>query len=353
MPASLRRAGGFAAARVWSLATGLRPSEVAVQADSSPRLCCRPIKSLNGRDLPLAFARRRPDARSVSKKQRWSGGDGEAQRLEDATEAHFADPIYYTASYRERVEDIDYYLAEAVQHERVLEYGCGNGRIALPIAYSGVAITGVDRSAPMLRDFRKRLKHASAAVRDRVSVRRGDMRSLKLSKPAPRASQAKPRRDQFSLVICTFNTFLHLYTRRDVERFCARVREHLTPRGRFVVDVDLPSGEEMSRDPKRLYRCRPFRHASRGEVVRYGERFRYQPLAQIMDVEIEFELRDDPKERWTMPLAHRMFFPQELEALLHYNGLELREVHGDFERNAPTAESQSLIYHCRKRRGFP
>ena len=153
-------------------------------------------------------------------------------------------------------------------------------------------------------------------------------------------------------MLCTFNTFLHLYTRRDVERFCARVREHMTARGRFVVDVDIPVAEEMARDPERIFRCVPFRHRGRGKVVRYGERFEYQPLSQVMTVDMQFELRDQPRERWSTPLAHRMFFPQELEALLHYNGLQVIEVHGDYRHEAPQRDSDTLVLHCRKRRGW-
>src|SRR4029079_12080508 len=35
-------------------------------------------------------------------------------------------------------------------HGRVLELGCGTGRVTLPLARAGVPIVGVDRSASML-----------------------------------------------------------------------------------------------------------------------------------------------------------------------------------------------------------
>jgi hypothetical protein len=64
---------------------------------------------------------------------------------------------------------------------------------------------------------------------------------------------------------------------------------------------------------------------------------------------MEFEPKRRPAARWAAPLAHRQFFPQELEALLHYNGLAVTEVHGDFERSAPDRSTDALVYHCRKR----
>ena len=38
----------------------------------------------------------------------------------------------------------------------------------------------------------------------------------------------------------------------------------------------------------------------------------------------------DGGDPWMVPLAHRQFFPQELEALLHHAGFEVESVTGDF-----------------------
>src|SRR5438874_9118889 len=40
---------------------------------------------------------------------------------------------------------------------RVLELGCGTGRISLPLVKAGVDLVGVDRSAPMLERLRAAL----------------------------------------------------------------------------------------------------------------------------------------------------------------------------------------------------
>jgi SAM-dependent methyltransferase len=260
--------------------------------------------------------------------------------LEAGSDAHYTDPRYYASTYADRREDVDYYVALATGlGGPVLEYGCGSGRISIPLARAGLDVTGVDRSKPMLDDFRLRLKLQIPEVKKRIRIRRGDMRTVSLGK-------------RFPLVLCTFNTLLHLYTRQDVERFLARVRKHLTRRGRFVVDASMPVPEELGRRPDQLRRTPRFKHPSSGEIVRYGERFDYDALRQVLLVSMEFEPRGRPADAWMTPLAHRQFFPQELEALLHYNGLELTEVHGDFVQGAPAQDAADLIYHCRLRRGF-
>src|SRR5262245_55510828 len=111
-----------------------------------------------------------------------SAGAGSPDReLEAGTGAHYEDPAYYTKTYRQRVEDVQYYVELAALRGRpVLEYGCGNGRITLPLARHGVPVVGVDLSAPMLEDLRARLELEPAPTRSLVEVRRGDMRALRL-----------------------------------------------------------------------------------------------------------------------------------------------------------------------------
>ena len=54
------------------------------------------------------------------------------RELEAGARAHFEDPQYYAQSYATRKDDVAYYTRVAKKHDRVLEYGIGSGRIALP-----------------------------------------------------------------------------------------------------------------------------------------------------------------------------------------------------------------------------
>jgi len=263
--------------------------------------------------------------------------------LEAGSAAHYEDPHYYAKAYGSRVEDVRYYVDLASRRGGpVLEYGCGNGRIAIPIARAGIEVVGVDLSAEMLADLRARLHVEAPSVRRRLRARRGDMRRARLGR-------------RFPLIICPFNAFLHLYTRRDVERFLSRVHAHLTPHGEFVFDVYVPAPAELARDPRRAFGTPRFRYPGRdgepGTVVRYAERFDYDKLRQILFVSMEFEPRDG-SEPWQTPLAHRQFYPMEIEALLHYNGIEIIERFGDFFRGPLRPSSSTMLLHCRVRRRF-
>lgn len=276
----------------------------------------------------------RREARARSPKGHAAPRDAE---LEAGSRAHYDDPRYYASTYASRIDDVAYYADLAVRTGgRVLEYGVGNGRVAIPIARHGLEVVGVDHSAPMLADLRARLRAEPPEVQDRVRVVRGDMRRVRLER-------------RFDLVIAAFNTVLHLYARQDVERFLARVRAHLAPGGRFVMDLSVPSVADLARPATRAYSAPRFRHPTAGVIVSNREYFDYDPVRQVLFVSMEFEPLGQPADAWMTPLAHRQFFPREWEALLHYNGFAVERVDGDFEGGPMTADSDTMVWHARRR----
>jgi SAM-dependent methyltransferase len=281
--------------------------------------------------------RSRGEARPLSLSRRPTRRPRRDKELEAGSLAHYDDAAYYTKTYEKRKDDVAFYVALAKRHGRVLEYGVGNGRLALPAARAGAAVTGVDHSRPMLEDFRARLAAEPDAVRRRITLRRGDMQKVRLDR-------------RFPLVTCPFNAFLHLYERADVERFLARVREHLAPRGLFVFDVSNPNAHELVRDPNRAYFCPRFRYPRTGEMVRYTERFDYDQARQILFVTMEFLPQGREHDSWVTPLAHRQFFPRELEALLHYNGFAIADLWGDYRNSPFDRYSETIVVAARARK---
>jgi len=253
--------------------------------------------------------------------------------LAAGTAAHYEDPGYYSATYADRADDVAFYVARvAARGGEALELGCGNGRITLPIARAGLSITGVDLSRAMLDDLRERLKLEDRSVRQRVALRLGDMRAVRL-------------RRRFRTVICPFNALLHLYERVDVEQFLARVTGHLERRGRLIFDVSIPEPEELARKPQQLHRVPAFDYPGVGKV-RYAERFEYERLRQLLFVSMEFEPTAKANPPFQTPLVHRQFFPRELEALLHYNGFAIEEQIGDFA-GPPSETTSTLALVCK------
>lgn len=257
------------------------------------------------------------------------------RRLLEGTVSHYRDASYYDRAYARRREDVSFYAKLAAKHGGpVLELGVGTGRVARAIALRGVELVGVDLVPEMLEKARENLARDPDAAA-RITLHRGDLRTFRLDRVFP-------------LVISPFNVLMHLYTRADFDAAMETVRAHLAPGGTFVFDVLVPDPVALARDPHKWFRCGYVK--PRGEVKqRYDERFEYDPVTQVQIISMAFTPVDRPKEPNVQTLAHRQFFPAELEALLHYNGFALEARYGDFDGSSLDETSNSQILVARRR----
>jgi len=118
---------------------------------------------------------------------------------------------------------------------RVLELGCGTGRVLAPLARAGVPIVGIDRSAPMLARARRRLRRVRGA---RAALVRGDIRQLPFG-----------RRTPFDLVMAPYGILQSLVREADLAETLTSVARVTARGGLFVVDLvpDLPRWSEYRR----------------------------------------------------------------------------------------------------------
>jgi SAM-dependent methyltransferase len=142
-------------------------------------------------------------------------------------------------------DDVGFYVdlcAEA--GGRVLELGCGNGRILLALRARGLDAIGIDASAAMLRELRRK---AGAAV----PVARMDTRALGFTAA-------------FGVVLCPYSLVTYHAGPGDVARLFAEAHRALQPEGMFVVDAFVPRPVAPTPEYRRDYR-RPYRD---GALVR-------------------------------------------------------------------------------------
>ncbi len=247
--------------------------------------------------------------------------------------SHYDIPWLYEQPFVQRQEDVVYFC-ELAQHLEgpVLEYGCGSGRITIPLARQGSRVTAVDRSRPMLRVLSQRLNQLPASSRQRVSVLYGDMR--KLRPPG-----------QFPLVLATFNVVAHLATFREMSRWLTQVRRVLSPGGLLCFDVALPAPEEIEADPDDRVRLRPFRHPQTREWIEHDESYSYEPRTQVLVVESHSWIRGS-QDVVTTRLALRQWFPKELESLLRYEGFSV-ELLADYTQQPAVTCRDTLVVQAR------
>ncbi|MDW3217359.1 MAG: class I SAM-dependent methyltransferase [Acidimicrobiales bacterium] len=110
----------------------------------------------------------------------------------------------------------------------VLELGVGTGRLALPLAAAGLAVTGIDASRAML----DRLRAKPGA--DAITVLEADM------------ADPPVEPDSFAVAFAAFNTFFNL-TSTDAQARCAAVlATAVQPGGCVVIEGFVPPADGLT-----------------------------------------------------------------------------------------------------------
>jgi len=244
--------------------------------------------------------------------------------------AEYADPEIYDLENQDFEPDGPFLLAYARQLSGpVLELGCGTGRVTIPLAQAGIEITGLDIVPGML----ERAKQKAQGLPIRWVL--ADVRSFQLQQT-------------FGLIFETGSVFQHQLERGDQEAMLARVREHLRDDGRFIVSVMFPHPDRLGRveSEQEWFTYQD----GEGREIRVTGTEEYDPIRQVKLETAYRRWRDaDGREFLQVaPMSLRYVFPQEMEALLHYNGFEILERYGGLDARPQTGDSPQLIYVCKK-----
>ena len=113
------------------------------------------------------------------------------------------------------------FLATLAGVGRALELAVGTGRVAVALAARGVPVAGIELSQPMVDRLRAKVDAAT------IPVVVGDM-----------ATATVP--GEFSLVYLVFNTLGNLRTQEEQVACFQNAARHLSPGGRFVVEIGVP-----------------------------------------------------------------------------------------------------------------
>jgi SAM-dependent methyltransferase len=198
-----------------------------------------------------------------------------------------------------------------------LELAIGTGRIGLPLASRGIAVTGVDLSADMVTQLRAKPGGAD------IPVTIGDFADV-------------PVAGVFSLIYVVFNTFFNLLTQDDQVLCFANVAGHLTPGGVFVIEAGPPDW---------LYRLRDHQHVN-AEYVGVGDVIfdvlRHDPLTQRIEENHVYLSAD--RGAHMVPIVQRYAWNAELDLMARMAGMELRERWAGWHREPYTADSRNCVH---------
>ncbi len=232
-------------------------------------------------------------------------------------ENHFGEEV--AARYDERgvatVEVVDAMvdlIATLAGDGPALEFGIGTGRIALPVAARGVAVSGVDLSEAMVA--RLRAKPGG----DTIDMTIGDFATARVE-------------GVFSLVYVVANTIMNLTTQDEQVACFENAAEHLQPGGRFLIEVIVPGWQRLP----------PGERFQAFDVSPGHLGFDEIDVVTQASVSHHYWIEDGRVEVYSPPF--RYVWPAELDLMARLAGMSPTERWGGWSREPFTATSSKHV----------
>jgi SAM-dependent methyltransferase len=204
-------------------------------------------------------------------------------------------------------------LAELAGAGRALEFAIGTGRVAVPLAGRGVPVAGIELSGPMIEQLRTKADETA------IPVIAGDMTTAR----APGA---------YTLVYLVYNAISNLPTQAEQVACFRNAARHLTPGGRFVIELWVPQLRTLPPgQPATVWASEPG----------YIGLDTYDVLHQQV-VSHHFRFGAGQEAR-LFRSPHRYIWPSELDLMAQLAGFELEARHADWAGAEFTAESPSHV----------
>ena len=241
------------------------------------------------------------------------------------------DLIYDAAIYdgmNTNLSDLQFYKRWLPKNKeaRILELCCGTGRLTLPIAKEGYNISGVDYTSSMLEQAKVKATEAGL----NIEFIEADIRTLNLS-------------EKYDLIFIPFNSIHHLYQNKDLFKTFNVVKNHLKKGGLFLLDCFNPDIRFIAESEKEQKEIAQYTTHD-GRKILIKQKMRYENSTQINRIEWHYYINGvfDSIQNLDM----RMFFPQELDSYLEWNGFTILHKFGGFDEKIFNENSQKQIFVC-------
>lgn len=238
----------------------------------------------------------------------------------------YDDPVRYDAEYGGIDDDGAFFLrlAEACG-PRVLDLGCGTGRLAIPLARRGKEVTGIDRSRAMLTYAESRAGHLA------IRWVEGDFRNFDLDQ-------------EFDLIVACGHAFQALLMEADQRMFLRCARRHLAAGGRLAFDTrnTVPLHLDVTGQERAWHSF----VLPDGGVVDVSGIEAYDAESGIMHYRT-FRTHRDSGLRTETVLDIKFTAPNDLLRILRKSGLWEEHVFGDFSGGPLTDASPEIVVVAR------
>jgi SAM-dependent methyltransferase len=235
-------------------------------------------------------------------------------------------PLYdYDMGLSMPFDDVAGYLCLLPQAPaKLLEIGCGTGRLTLELAHCGFSITAIDRSAPMLAQLRNKLRPEHD-----INVRLMDARRIGLSGP-------------FDAIFFGYSGFQYLLTSSDSALFFIQAKRILAPSGSLILDIFLHRKSSETSGFVLDYE----RSLKDGRVVRRWKRVSVDHGINYVERKYIVTGAGEQQEYRTES-RQRLYTPKTLVAELKKHGFELDTGIFDYQLHTCSANGPQRFFTAR------
>ena len=244
---------------------------------------------------------------------------------------------FYDGDYRHYDDDLDAISQLAEEEDgSILELGCGTGRVLVPLAGLGHAVTGVDISPSLLDVTRAKLRTTHYAPR--ATLLESDLRTFDL--PAK----------NYALAICTSNTLMHFTSPEEQLAVLQNAHRHLRPGGLLFIDLFNPDVTRLNEISGMMELADQWTDEERGtHMIKWCVRTVdwAEQLQETLFI-YEEQFADGRNQRISCPFPLRFLWRNEGQLMLEKAGFTVEEIWGDFDGSEYYSGSDHLIFLARK-----
>jgi len=247
--------------------------------------------------------------------------------------------------------DLDLYLALARRADGpVVELAAGSGRVAVPLALAGHALTGIDRDAAMLDRARVFAGRSGLGATKAENPRLVEADLLGADLPAA-LREAGAAASGYALAILALNT-IHVFAERGEQReIVERMARFLRPGGLAVIDAWQPQPDDLVRFDGRLSLEWLREDPETGRQVTKLAAAWYEPASRIVTLTTLFDewQPGESTRRWTRIDRLRLASSEELVEAAEAAGLVVEDVATDYDLSPYGTSTDRAIVIARRR----
>lgn len=216
--------------------------------------------------------------------------------------------------------DIDFYKSFIDETTRVLELGCGTGRITLTLLDKCKQITGVELSDQMLDILRGKVQKIDQHSQSKIKLIKSDMSNFDLN-------------EKFDLIIFPGVAFQALTTNGQRNSCLKCVKRHLSDNGKVIIDFFEPEEEKVKKVGNRRFDFEYFDEDLNCSVSKYSVIESHDNNNQLQSFKYTFELTRESTLVDTIEDYFELgyLYPEQIKELFSNNKLNIDALYGWYD----------------------